>query len=675
MSQHLHKASVAFRVGICLWLRPERFDELLELFAANGGVTDEVTLFTSETHPPLPLEELRRRCDILSQRMATARERGYRSGINILATIGHHDENLPHSLQVDCARMTDLHGSICRGSFCPNDERFRREYVVPAYEAMAEADPDYIWIDDDVRLRGHMPISDTCFCDHCLEIFAAESGFQHTRESFRQALAAGSPDEQLELRRAWVDHNRGTIGRLLGLIERTVHTRRPGMPLGFMDGSRFYEGFDMEAWAQILAGPEGAEVLWRPGGGNYTEESLDGAADKAHQMGREAAALPDSVVCIQSELESFPYQRLRKSEQYTALEAALYIAAGCTGTAFNVLSMYDEPLDEYAPLVRRLCRTRPFLDRLASTFGRLHPQGLYTGWTRDSAAVAGLDSGEMGHSVPGMTQADEMLKMGLPAGYRADRSVLTALEGDGVLALDDEEIRRILAGGVYMDAPALQRLEERGYGEFTGFRVASRHDVDGSELLLEHPLNGPFAGRHRNGRQSFYKCPAYGLEPVAEGAAPLARLVDYVDDEMAACCAGVFENALGGRVYVAGYYPWTQIQSLPKSSQIKSICRWLSADQLGAWVSSFHRVALWDRLLPDGRHAAALVNMYLDPAEGVELTLRTEGTALEVTDMECATTTVYTATGGDAVAADGTRRFALPTIAPWHMVLAVEARA
>jgi hypothetical protein len=667
MNEQLDKAFISFRVGVTQWLRSERFGALLDLFAAHAGVTDEITFFTSETHPPLPLEEIRRRCDILSRRMNSARERGYRTGINILATIGHHDENLPHSLQADYVRMTDITGEICRGSFCPNDERFRLEYVRPVYEALASADPDYIWIDDDVRLRGHMPISDTCFCDTCLDLFAAESGLRHSRESLQQALATAELGEQLALRRAWLAHNRRTIGRLLALIETTVHTLRPGMPLGFMDGSRFYEGFDLDTWADILAGPDGAEVMWRPGGGNYTEESLDGVADKAHQLGREAAVLPDSVVSIQSELESFPYQRLRKSSQYTALEAAMYIAAGCTGTAFNVLSMYDEPLDEYEPLVRRLRQTRPFLDLLASTFGRLHPEGLYTGWNKESASVADLDTPAMGHSIPGLSQADEMFKMGLPVAYRSDKGVVTALTGDGVLALEEDEIRRMLAGGVYLDAPALQQLDELGYGDLIGFRVMGRQDVDGSELLLEHPLNGSFVGRHRNGRQSFYKCPAYFLEPLSEAAVPLARLVDYADDEIAPCCAGVCENALGGRVCVAGYYPWEQLQSLPKSSQIKSIFRWLAKDQLGAHISSFHRVAVWDRVLPDGRHAVALVNMYLDPAEEVELTLRTSGNALEVTDMGCATTTVHGTTGED-----GCRRFVLPTIAPWHMVLAVE---
>ena len=51
----LDRASICFRIGQPIWANEARFVELLDLFDANPGVTDEITLFTSETHPPLPL--------------------------------------------------------------------------------------------------------------------------------------------------------------------------------------------------------------------------------------------------------------------------------------------------------------------------------------------------------------------------------------------------------------------------------------------------------------------------------------------------------------------------------------------------------------------------------------------------------------------------------------------
>lgn len=665
MKSNLKGAFIAFRIGVPLWVGDERFDELMKLFEQNKGVTDEVTFFTSETHPPLSIETTKQRVEILARRMPAVRKLGYRTGINILATIGHHNEALPQSLSTDFTRMTDPNGRICQGSFCPNDERMRG-HIREVYKLLTSAGPDYIWIDDDVRLFGHMPIGATCFCDTCLAVFAKECGTKYTRESLRAALNTGELKEKLSVRRAWLQHNRNTLARLFELIERTVHELEPKMPLGFMTGDRFFEGYDFDGWAKVLSGPKNVEVMWRPGGGTYTDHWLDAIVQKAHQIGRQTAFLPASVRSIQSEMESFPYQRLKKSIHATALEAACYIAGGCTGTAFNALSMYDEPLDEYRPLVAGLRKARPFLDLLARRLGRHRPIGVFTGWSKDSFATRQAGGGDWlsGGGVPGTHHADEMLSTGIPAAYSPKRAGLTALTGNSVLAFDDEEIRGLLSGGVYMDGSALHRLNSLGYRELTGFDIEEVVHHDCIEQFVGHPLNDGFSGRHRNGRQSFWKDPAHLLARTAPKAETLSRVVDYSYKQIAPCCTGVFENSLGGRICVAGYYPWVQLQNLSKSSQIKAVIRWLSKDTLPAYVASFHKINVWVRQPEHGKFAVAMLNAYLDPAENVELMLRTEATEIEAFDMDCRSTRVKVA------GTDGPyKKFVLPKLPPWGMCL------
>ena len=181
----------------------------------------------------------------------------------MLSTIGHHEENLPNSLSGDYTPMTDPNGNVCRGSFCPNDPRLH-EYIAQVYQAIASIHPDYIWIDDDVRLFGHGPIAACCFCDACVALFSKRSGTSFTRESLRDAMGAGTLQERLQLRRAFLQHNRDTISALFKLIETTVHAGAPGLPLGFMTGDRFYEGYDFDTWAEVLTGPSQSPVLWRP---------------------------------------------------------------------------------------------------------------------------------------------------------------------------------------------------------------------------------------------------------------------------------------------------------------------------------------------------------------------------------------------------------------------------
>jgi hypothetical protein len=659
----INKAYISFRIGVPQWLPESRFKELLTLFDRYKGVTDEITFFTSATHPPLPLDVIGERTAILKDRMTEVRKHGYRSGINILATIGHHNENLDNSLKGEYTFMTNIEGEVCHGSYCPNDKKMQ-EYIRRIYEMTALAKPDYIWIDDDVRF-GHMPIGYSCFCDNCLHIFRDEYGVLYTRESLKKAFDEGSVEGKLKIREAWLQHNRNTISGLFMLIEKTVHSTDPSIPIGFMTGDRFFEGYDFSNWTRILSGPDSVEVMWRPGGGYYSDISTNDLAGKSHDIGRQVSLLPESVQSIQSEIECFPYQRLKKAAEIVVLEASSHIASGCTGAAFNVLSMYDEPLDEYEPLVERLSQGRPFFDLLAVSLGRTPLSGVNTYWNKDSYITGNIEKGDWLTSGNPLA-AHEIYNIGLPASYSQSNSGITILGKDNIYAMSRDEIAKILAGGVYIDAEALTQLNDMGFGELTGFEAVNSERTDRIEKLTAHPLNGQFAGRERDNRQSFWNSPAYTLKKTDEASQVLSTLIDYTGKEVSSCTSGIFENKAGGRVCVAGYYPWTFLENLSKSSQMKSVFRWLSKDSLPGYVSSFHRINLWIREPRNGMTALTLTNSSFDPARDVVLILRTEKTSIKVYDMQCRENIIRTS------GADGPyQKFTIPIIGPWQMRLVV----
>lgn len=658
------KAFISFRIGLPLSMPEARFQELLTLFEKYPGVTDEITFFTSFTHPPIPLDVLEQRLDILSKRMQACRQKGYRAGINILSTIGHHEENLDNSLQGDYQPMTDIDGKICRGSMCPNHNNLQ-QYVRSAYTAIAKANPDYIWLDDDIRLAGHMPIYLTCFCDTCIALFNKETGNHFTRQTLKTALDSGGLPEKLALRKAWLQHNRNTLANLFKLIENAVHGLRPGLPLGFMTGDRFFEGYDFDTWAGILSGPGRAPVYWRPGGGYYQDINTPELVGKSHDVGRQVSLLPPDVLSIQSEIENFPYQRLKKAANMVVLEACSHMAAGCTGAAFNVLSMYDEPLAEYEPLVKQLQQARPFFDLLAKHLGRRPISGVHTFWNKDIFATSNLsDTWFKGGT---FMINHELYDIGLPTAYSGDHAQVVLLGKNNIYALSKEQIRNMLSGGVYMEAEALQQLNDMGFGDLTGFKVVRSDRVDRIEKFSDHPLNGVFRGRERDNRQSFWPEPGYTLEKTDTTSQTLAGLIDYSARQTAACTMGIFENRLGGRICVAGYYPWRFLQNLSKSAQMKSLLRWLSRDRLPGYIASFHKINLWVRQPLDGHVSLALTNSSFDPAENVVLALRTTHNRVTVFDMKGQATVI------SASETDGPyKKFVLPAIDPWQMRLVVD---
>ncbi len=656
----IEKAFVSFRIGLYQSLPEERFEELLTLLDKYKGVTDEIAFFTSFSHPPIPLEVLKERCDILAKRMVQARARGYRAGINILSTMGHHEENLPNSLHGKYTYVTDIHGNVSKGSYCPNDPR-HQEFVRQMYRILAEADPDFIWIDDDVRLRGHMPIVDTCFCENCLAIFEKETGTKYTRESLAAALTSGPWEKRLALSKAWLAHNRATIARLFTLIERTVHELKPKMTLGFMTGDRFYEGYDFDNWAKILAGPDHTPVCWRPGGGFYEDTVTNQLVGKSHDIGRQVSMLPPWVRSIQSEIENFPYQRLKKAANTTALEAASHMGAGCTGAAFNVLAGNGEPLDEFEPLVARLHRARPFYDVVARNIDRAQPIGVRTAWDKDSAAA-----GDMLNGAWFVYQPSQVFEVGIPAAYGPQGAAVSLLFPQGITTMSKEEITKVLSTGVYLDPPTLQALNDLGFQDLTGMALANPLPKDCIEELGKHPLNGPYAGYQRDCRQSFNHYVAYGLKKVDPKAETLSRLVDYGQKEVAGTTMAVFENRLGGRVCVSGYFPWTFLHSLSKSAQMKSVMRWLSRDTLPAYVASYHKVNLWARQPGNGKLSVVLVNASFDPADALVIALLTKADEIKFFDMD----------GKEIAVKAGERdgpygKFTLPVMAPWSAGLVV----
>mgnify|MGYP001321865744 CR=1 FL=1 len=665
MNNKIEKAFMSIRIPTQRWLNAMMFTEVLDLLDANKGVVDELALFSGFTHPPLPLETVYHYAPAMKAAILAAKARGYACGVNILATMGHHSENLDNSLKGDYTRRTDLAGNTCPGSFCPNDESFVREYVVPLYTTVTDTQPDFIWVDDDVR-SGHGGIGPDCFCAHCLAEFAKRTGVLYTRETIADKLNCGEVEKKLAFRKLWLQGKRDTINRLFVTIEKTVHGINPAVKLGFMTGERYADGYDFDTQAGILAGPQKQEVMWRPGGGFYRDTSPKDMAGKAHDIGRQIALLPPEVRNIQSEIENFNYEALGKSVHINAAEISAYIAAGCTGAALNIMNLYEDIVLEKGTLLKEIKRQRPFYDALSAAQGRLLTQGVFTGWNKDSEAACNLRGNWFGPP-EGINPhfADEWFELGIPMAYSPEQAQMVMFRSFSPRSFTEEELLGWLAGGVYLDGPALETLNEMGYGELTGFKVTGYDEIDCIEVLGDHPLNAGQEDRMRDCRQSFWPCPCAILEPVAEGAQSLAKAVDYGGKIKTACSMGVFENKLGGRVCVAGYYPWSFVLSHAKSEQCKSIVRWLTKDTLPAYVSSLHKVGLWARANNNGQRILTLLNQSMDTAEKLTLKVLTKKNTLRTLDKNM-TETVVPCTGTDGVY----KVFVLPALPGWCMMLA-----
>jgi len=656
MKKNMHSV----RVSCDIWLDPDRFEDLMTLLKKYPCGIGQVSLFTAGIHPPVVLAQMKKRSAVMKERLQKIRKAGLSGGINILATIGHHEENLDHCFSGDYFRMTNDEGAICRGSFCMNDKRYVNDYVIPVYRMLAQANPDYIWIDDDIRY-GHLPIGNGCFCQCCIEKFNQKNHTDYTRDTLRMQLDGGD----LALRQAWLDHNTDSICGLFRTIGETVREIDPAIRLGWMTGERYFEGYNFAAIADALSDGGKYEIFWRPGGGAYTDYRFDDIVEKQEQVGRQNAFLPSYVTISQYEIENFPYQLLKKTPTSTALEAALSMTSGCTGAAFNILpSETGESLDTVEPWLKTIHERLPFYTLLAEKTAGKQPTGIGTGW-RINSQIA-VPKGRWSKLYGGCyaSFARELFDFGLPQSYRPDHSVVTLLTDRSTLAWTDDEIREAFTGGIYLDAGALDCLNAQGYSSYTGFKAGAVHPVDAREYYLPCKINDGIEKGIRNCRQAFNHGDSYGIIPDDASAEVIAKLIDYENADMDSCCIGMYENELGGRICAAGYYPFSWVSDYMKTIQLKRIFVNLSKETLPSYVETYCRIR--NHTFVDGEKiTVTLCNPGNEPLSQIKVAIRTNAAHAVVYTQKGDAYTV----NAEYTDSDKYRFFTAEQIPPYEMVI------
>lgn len=580
MNQNPSAVRLSWRASLPKYEQDAAFERMLAFVKEYATVVDEVALFDSVTHHLyIPLADYGPRMELVHQRMDALRDAGVSSvGINVLTTLGHINEAWDTMPRLPFQPMIGHDGSVSTGCACPNSEGLR-EYVRGKYTLAAQAGPDFIWVDDDIRMQNH-GVAYACFCPICLQQFAQLTGRTYTREQLVQAL---SDPECADVRQAWVELNIRSIESLMGEVEQAIHRVNPNIVTGLMTagpGWTTYSGMAFERWMRALKATK-----MRPGGGFYSDASRLEILDKAFDVGRQRAAKPASITDCQYELEDFPYQSLKKSATSVMHEGTMALASGLNGIAFNALGMWEGALDDFVPIARQAQQVRPMWEALVQHCQDLPTAGLWVTWTPQLMARRKVYAGENWFASDRryeFTRAHVLTQIGLPLTAEAVPSGASVLFGRVIEAFDDDELRAMLARGVLMDSEALDVLTARGLGALAGVRITRRIDNGAMERFTEDALNGPHAAEVRDARIEFWgdaRGMADVLAPIAPGVRVLATMEDYFRRPIGPCVTA-YENELGGRVVVCGYAPWMFVHSSAKCTQLQNAADWITHEKL-----------------------------------------------------------------------------------------------
>ena len=614
--------TLSWRIGLPQYETDEAFDRLLQLTRQHASIVDEVALFDTITHHQyIPLDVYASRMELVSRRLAAFRAAGIsRVGINVLCTIGHLNEAWSYMPPLPYQAIVGHDGGLSKGCACPNNPQMRT-YIRAKYQLAAQAKPDFIWVDDDIRMHHH-GVPWGCFCDTCLDIFSTHAGRKYARQELVQAF--DQPD-QGRLRELWVEQNISTLESLLRDVAAAIHGVNPHIATGLMTcGPSWttYSGQALDRWFRALKATKA-----RPGGGFYSDATPIEMVHKALECGRQCVALPPTVTDIQFEMENFPYQLLKKSGTAMVNECTLGLASGLNGIAFNMM-LLGTVHEDFAPLLEKVHPARRMWEQLVAHTVGLPTVGLWPAWSSQLMARRSLRQGE--HWLDpwqpqyNITQPNILSEIGLPL-VGEHRGLGTILCGRVAEALSDEQLTRILCGGVLMDSTALEVLTERGLDPLTGVRLGERLDNGVVERFTTDPFNGPTAGEIRDVRIEFWgNAKGLGdvLAPAAEGVRVLTTMEDYFHRPLGSAMTA-FENPLGGRVVVMGYAPWMFLHSVGKRRQLLNVADWMTRNTIPVRIDQPVRLVPIVRLSADrSKGAIVLLNAGMDEVSEATIHIR-----------------------------------------------------
>ena len=565
---------LALRLWPNRYVRDTEFESLLRFLEPYKDTFDEITFMTDHWHSGYyPLDLFQSYCDVLKTRIHTLRKLGYHGvGVNMMVTLGHMNEGEGLMPEASFRHVVGHDGTASPGVYCANDPD-ALDYVRQKYAALAGTDPEFVWIDDDLRIN-HKGVPFFCFCPHCVRDFCAQHNHPFTQRE--ELCAALDKPENAATRRQWHDYQLQLLEGVCVAVEQAVHAVNPNIHMGIMT----IASNGIARWAKAAKA-----VKFRPGGGFYDDSTPVNYIHKAFETGLQNAQVPMDITDIQYELDNNAMMlRFNKSVQIFSAECTSTLFNGCTGVIFNCIDEeynhtladkndYLQAVDAYKPVWEAVVGD-PATHRSGACRGAymaVHPLQFGNRERLNGESFFNYQQGDIGGT--GGTPANSLAEIGAPLTPDRKGSDVTVLSGQCAGGFSDDELKEFFKGPVMMDYQAVNILNHRGLGEYCGGSVKKQYPTGVEERLTSHAINAEHAGYYRNSRIGFGNGEGYVFD-CRDGAEALSELVDYNEN-----CLGVtsytYQNSLGGRVVVFGYAPWTSILSTEKRAQLLNALDWL----------------------------------------------------------------------------------------------------
>jgi len=415
-------------------------------------------------------------------------------------------------------------------------------------------------------------------------------------------------------------------------VEQAVHEVSPDTHVSLM-----HSNFEMHApegrrWHELIEALGQPTPWYRPGIGPYTEVGGMGILDATHNTREIMAVLPPHIPVV-PEIENYPHSRFGKSAATVRADLVIGQLLGLPEMTFSIYRMserLDLELQRDGMWGRLLRETKPYLQQIADlNIGRDQFRGVSLLLHEEVARyVRGAQEQIRPIFLYRLRPWDTALPM-LGVATQYGSGGVTALAGEQVLCMSDEELRQALQGGLLLDAKAAESLLLAGKGELIGI-TERLPDAPGVTEVITDAEFGGLLGDIIN-----LRCEGTPWQFAwQDGARVISRVREYSGKD-AGHGAVLFENAQGGRVAVVPYdsqqnlvslgQPVTPIASAtflnwPRQDQLLKVLKWLGHGPLPLFVPE--ATGVLPLLIDQGnRLIVGVTNMSFDAIEGLQLQL------------------------------------------------------
>jgi len=563
------------------WLQyntPEKLARILDFWERHRSLCHEISFFTESDGCDLrwlPDGEVQRRAEWMQTVVKQTRAHGFGVAINILQTMGHADDGVSDAPGIPWQGITDPKGTVARQCSCPRDKDFL-EYVKKKYRAFASCGADRYWIDDDLRMHNHKPVTDGCYCNSCLNSFAGSEGLGEIpdRDAFIKQLQSDT-----ELEQAWRNFGQSSILQVIRFAADAILEAHPGAEIGLMTCGPDDHRADLD-----VINEAGASVQWlRPGGGFWTE-------NQPRDLVGKIATVSIATTSMQREekqayeIENYPYCEGAKSARMTALDCLLQTLAGnLDGLMFNLIDSIGNDPALQEGWMRRLADWQPVLAQAAENVAGTRPAGWRT-----------------------LAPEMELLSMGLPLTAASEDAVGTILNGSSAAKLTPEDWEALFEKPLVLDGDAATIAFANGFGQRIGLRSITCHHQGVSEVFAEHPVNGAYAGYRRGFTLPYFDATSHVLELLPQ-AVEISEAQVAINGQRLGSSSSLFRPANAAPVAILGHAPWKHILTAPRIHQMRTLFESMQSTASPLEIVEPVACALWLRADVNGKPTIASI--------------------------------------------------------------------